>query len=94
MTDIYYVLRKFIQDDFARRDLISLLINSLEVLPLDVGILKQAISSKVLDYEDAVIDECALASGADVIVTNDKHGFDMGKVKPVSPVELVEQLGI
>lgn len=94
MTDIYYVLRKYISSDPARRDLLSILLNGLQILPLDKAILSEALKSPIPDYEDAVIGICASACNAAAIVSNDKEGFDNSQIKAVSPQELAKRLGL
>ena len=94
MTDIYYVLRKYIAKDGLRRELISILLEGLEILPTDKPLLKQALKSDVPDYEDAVIVECAKAVGSDFIITNDKDGFKHSDVAIKTPKEAVAFLGL
>ena len=48
-------------DDF--RQVISLLFELVDVLPVDQGSLEQALYSKVGDYEDAVLESVALRAG-------------------------------
>lgn len=94
MTDIYYVLRKYVPDDSARRNLISILLEGFEILPVDKAVLKKALGSGIRDYEDAVICVCAEISGAGAIISNDKAGFENGNVKAILPKEAAKQIGI
>ena len=75
MTDIYYILRKYVSDDKERREILSILMNGLEIVPVDKELLEVALMSPVPDYEDAIIVECAKRSNSSMIVTNDKTGF-------------------
>ena len=75
MTDIYYILRKYVSDDKNRREILSILMKGLEIVPVDKELLEAALISPVPDYEDAVIVECAKRSNSSIIVTNDKTGF-------------------
>lgn len=75
MTDIYYILRKYVSDDKNRREILSILMKGLEIVPVDKELLEAALISPVPDYEDAVIVECAKRSNSSMIVTNDKTGF-------------------
>lgn len=94
ITDIYYVLRKYVPSDSARRDLLSILLEGFEVIPVNKDILKKALESDVSDYEDALIDACAEISGATAIVSNDKKGFINGKIKAVSPEEALATISL
>lgn len=50
---------------------------AIEILPMDAQQFQQAMSfGPVRDFEDMMQYQCALASGCDVIITNDKKGFE------------------
>ena len=94
MTDIYYVLRKHISDDKARRDLISILLQGFQIVSADKVILSLSLLSRVADYEDAVIAESAKQCGADCIITNDVRGFRNSGIDAKTPQEVASFLGI
>lgn len=94
MTDIYYVLRKYVADDRIRRDLIETLLQSFEILSIDKDLLVRSLASEVPDYEDAVIAESARRVGASFIVTSDEKGFAGCGVSVKTPAEAASSLGI
>ena len=94
MTDVYYVLRRYIPEHSVRRDIISLLIEGFAILPVDKDVLQKALESVVPDYEDAVICACAEIASVDAIISNDKEVYKNGQIKAISPGEAVKQLGL
>ena len=94
MTDVYYVLRRYIPEHSVRRDIISLLIEGFAILPVDKDVLQKALESVVPDYEDAVICACAEIASVDAIISNDKEIYKNGQIKAISPGEAVKQLGL
>lgn len=94
LTDIYYVLRKYIKEDETRRDLLSILIQGLEIVPVDRQLLTCALGSNVPDYEDALIAECAKVASVDFIVTNDTKGFKDAGITTILPNEAIKRIGV
>ena len=94
LTDIYYVLRKYMPDDKKRRELISILLQGFEIIPADKSLLSAALSSGVLDYEDAIIAISAKKAGAAFIITNDTKGFLQSDVEVKTPKEAIALLRI
>ena len=92
ITDIYYILRKYINDDRVRRDLLSILLNGLLVVCTDKGLLVNSLESNITDYEDAVIVDSAAFADASYIVTKDIKGFSKSPIPPITPAALSEEL--
>jgi predicted nucleic acid-binding protein len=79
-------------DDF--RQVISLLFELVDVLPVDQESLEKALYSKVTDYEDAVLESVALRAGLEFIVTRNIKDFKKSRVEAVNPslfLELIEK---
>lgn len=53
--------------------------------PADQAVIRAACASAVEDFEDAVVDETALAAKCDYIVTRDTRHFASSRVKAVTP---------
>ena len=68
-----YIYRKRNQEE--RYNLIRKARRIATVLPCDTDQLDSALNIPVKDYEDMLQYQCALASGCDVIVTNNKRDF-------------------
>ena len=56
----------------------------IEVLPMDATQFQQSMSfGPVRDFEDMMQYQCALAGGCDVIITNDRKGFEEHSTLPI-----------
>ena len=73
ITDIYYVARKMMGDQDARRA-ISRILDLFDVAPVDGEACATALNLPMNDYEDAVLAACASREEADYIATSDR-GF-------------------
>ena len=87
ITDIYYVLRKYFDED-KRRALIKTLCKVFNILPLLSGSISYCLNSNIKDYEDAIIDETAKINAIDYLVTNNEKDFENAKAAIIRPKEL------
>lgn len=92
LTDIFYVLRKFIgttQAKLAIRQLVDLFL----IISVDDTDCVNALSLPIDDFEDALMAVCAKKAGVDYIVTrDDKFLSYKSPVKTISPKGLLETL--
>ncbi len=93
ITDIYYVLRKYMSDE-ERRRAIRILLDAFRILPLLGSDLSYCLKAEIADYEDAILDEVAKVNCVRTIVTNNKIDFCKSKNVIVSPKELCQLLSI
>lgn len=91
ITDIYYVLRKYFNEE-ARREIISKLLTIFNVVDLTKDELYGALAIQNSDYEDCVLASCAITEKMDYILTKDKKGFNGAQVKTISPQNLLKIL--
>lgn len=63
ITNIFYILRRQVGSDVARR-LLSTLLQCIQVASISDEVIRAALQSSVTDFEDAVTSEAALAYGA------------------------------
>lgn len=75
LTDIHYVLMKYIQGENERLQIIGKLMNLFHIIPLTKNNLNYGLLSETGDFEDAVLVSSALYSHMDCIITNDKKHF-------------------
>lgn len=80
ITDIYYVARKMMGDQDARRAIANILA-VFDIAQVDGEACATALNLPMSDYEDAVLAACASREEADYIATN-----DTGFLKAESPV--------
>ncbi|MBQ3787899.1 MAG: PIN domain-containing protein [Bacteroidales bacterium] len=72
-ANIAYLLRKESQE--RRYEILSLLADTVPMLPLTPDDMAKAIAQPVRDFEDMLQYQCAKAAGCDVIVTNNGRDF-------------------
>lgn len=89
LTDIYYILRRYVSSESEKRRILHVLMEQFEILPCLKTICEYGLTSSIDDYEDAIIEETAKVFGADCIVTNNAADFQNSRVDIISPKELV-----
>ena len=60
-------------------------------LPADIDILNRAYTLGFSDFEDAMQYATAETIKADVIITRDRHGFDLAKIPVLTPDEYLDR---
>lgn len=86
----YFVARQYNQQDALKG--ITSLLKMFDIAPVNKSILDQATQSKIADFEDAVLHESALLTGADAIVTRNSKDFKHASLVIYQPHELVALL--
>lgn len=71
---------------------INWLLNTFTVIPIDNTLLKNALKSRITDYEDAVIEQAALICGATTIITRNVKDFKASIVHAFKPEEYISGL--
>ena len=94
VTDIYYSLRRYVQDEDRRRGFIDILMHRFRIEFTDRSYLVEALRLGTEDYEDAVLAASAKGAGADFIVTNNSKDFRFCGIETKSPAEALEALGL
>lgn len=90
ITDIYYVLRKYVNDTNIRKRFISLLLRGLTILPDTKEDYLNALNINGNDFEDDLLIYLAEKNDIDVIVTNNTKDFSSSKVKIMNPSDLMK----
>lgn len=89
-ADIFYILRKDYSEEVRRRSLTDLF-KVFTVVSLDSVKIKAALKNTAFkDFEDCLQAECAAACRADFVVTRNVEDFAGGKVKAITPEELIK----
>jgi predicted nucleic acid-binding protein len=91
VTTIHYLASKAV-GAAAAADHLRNLLAVFDVARVDRDVLRNALNGRFADFEDAVVYEAALASGAAAIVTRDAKGFAASGVPVFSPVEFLAAL--
>lgn len=92
VTTIHYLASKAVGAGLAADHLRNLLA-VFDVACVDRNVLRNALDGRFADFEDAVVHEAALRSGAAAIVTRDAKGFASSEVPVFSPAEFLAALG-
>lgn len=87
--NIYYFGRKEKGRDYTLQELEKLL-RIVRICPVNSIVLQKAINSPILDYEDAVQHECAVAENLDAIVTRNIKDYTNSSIKVYLPSEFLQ----
>ncbi|MBW4648260.1 MAG: PIN domain-containing protein [Kastovskya adunca ATA6-11-RM4] len=91
VTNIFYILRRQVGSETARK-LLSRLLQHLQVASVTDEVIRAALQSSMTDFEDAVTSEAANVAGLEVIVTRNTSDFATSSVSAVLPEEFVVTL--
>lgn len=91
-TDLYYLLRKHLQDREKTKQALLGLLSVLDVLDVTRVDCEKAFDLSMTDYEDALLASCAKRHKIDQIVTRNEKHFDGSPVKTVTPEEFLKSL--
>ncbi|MCQ2742303.1 MAG: PIN domain-containing protein [Bacilli bacterium] len=90
ITDIYYVLRRYIPAESTRQELIKTLIEIFTILPLGANDLLKSLSGTLNDYEDSVLDSICKTYCMDYLVTSNIGDFCKSSNVVIKPSDLLE----
>ena len=88
VTNIFYILRRQVGSE-AARELLSRLLQHLQVANVTDEVIRAALQSSMTDFEDAVTSEAANAAGVEVIVTRNTLDFVASVIPAVLPEEFL-----
>ncbi|HHP7230915.1 MAG TPA: PIN domain-containing protein [Xenococcaceae cyanobacterium] len=91
VTNIFYILRRQLGNK-AARELISRLLQRLQVASVTDEVIRRALQSSIADFEDAVTSETAKAESLELIVTRNKSDFVASSVPAMLPEEFLATL--
>jgi predicted nucleic acid-binding protein len=93
ITTIHYLCTKAVGRRKAKEH-IGHLLSLVEVAPVTRVVLVDALASKLVDYEDAVLHEAGRHIGVDGIVTRDPKGFSNGTLPVFLPEEFLSGIQV
>ena len=91
VTTIHYILDRSLGKKKSI-ETIKILLKLFEVASVTRTVLEDALEVNDRDYEDSVLYKSAYHSGASIIVTRDRKGFDKSDVPVMNPQELLALL--
>lgn len=89
ITDIYYLTHRQTHSDKSTRNILTKLCALFGLLDTTALDIRKAISAEVSDFEDAVMIETAVRSGADCIVTRNAKDYTKSPIPVYSPAEFL-----
>ena len=92
ITDIYYLTHRQTHSDKATRDVLTKLCALFVLLDTTALDIRKAISAEISDFEDAVMVETAVRSGADCIVTRNTKDYAKAQIAVWTPEEFIQQI--
>ena len=92
ITDIYYLTHRQTHSDKATRDVLTKLCALFVLLDTTALDIHKAISAEISDFEDAVMVETAVRSGADCIVTRNTKDYAKAQIAVCTPEEFIQQI--
>lgn len=88
-TDIYYLLRKHLQNTKSAKETMSKLFSIFAILDVTAVHCINALSSAIADFEDAVLEQTASETHMDYIVTRNIKDFQYSSVRALLPEDLI-----
>lgn len=93
LLNVAYIARKQFDVQRMRVALLGLM-NLLDIANVDETTLRAALTSSIIDFEDAVQHECALAAGAEAIITRDLNDFQGALIPVFTPADFITNIVI
>ena len=91
LKDVYYVMSRSDSEAAARR-VVTALMASMRILPVDAGCCRRALSLGEPDFEDAIVRAAAELAKVDCIVTGDRNAFKGSLIPSLSPGDALSHL--
>lgn len=89
VTDIYYILRKYVQSETVKRQIIRDILDTFTVLPFLSSDAYISLNSELPDYEDAVLEELVKLHCVPFIVTHNVEHFKNSKTFVFTPKKFI-----
>ena len=89
-TDIYYLIRKHLQNAQTAKQVMSKLYSLMNILEVKGTDCIEALASKIKDHEDAVVERVSSRKEMDYIVTRNIKDYQNGSVKVILPDDFIE----
>jgi predicted nucleic acid-binding protein len=89
ITDIYYILQRASKDPVKSKDAIVQLLSLVGIADVLASDVMTTLSSKVTDFEDALVGAIAKRIKADYIVTRNTKDFDHSPIPAIDPKDFL-----
>lgn len=92
VTDIYYLMHRFLHDNEKSRKALETLFKLVQVLDTTELDCRKALVSPVSDYEDALMAETAVRNHMDCIVTRNTKDYSKAAVPVLTPTQFLKRI--
>lgn len=92
IADIYYITHRHLHSDERTRILLKKLLMSFGILDTSALDCRNALTSPVSDFEDALLVETAYRTGVDYIVTRNIRDFSRSVIQAVTPSDFMKMI--
>lgn len=92
VTDLFYIIKKAVGNDKAK-EAIANLKEFFSIAAVESSDIDDALSSKIFDFEDALVSAISKKHNADYIITRNKKDFKSSTVPALTPKEFLKLLG-
>lgn len=92
VADIYYIMHRSLHSDEETRKLLKKLFMSFGILDTTALDCRNALTSPVSDFEDAILAETAYRNGVDYIVTRNTKDFTRSVIPVITPTEFMQKI--
>ncbi len=91
ITDIYYVLNKYIKDKHKVYSIVEVLLKLVGIVDVTALDVKEAFHSSFNDFEDELLCVCAKRAKVDYIITRNNKDFTKSSVQAITPEEFLNE---
>jgi len=91
VTDVYYILKKYIHDSVVLREKIFMLSNYVKICKATAEDITAAVILFIPDFEDAVVAAIARREKADFIISRDEADFENSPVPAMNPTQFIKK---
>ncbi len=92
VADIYYILHRFLHNDSKTKDILKILFRSFNILDTTAYDCRNALSSNITDFEDAILVETSIRNNIDFIVTRNLKDYKNSEVPACLPSEFLARI--
>ena len=92
VADIYYIMHRSVHSDVETRNLLKKLFMSFGILDTTALDCRNALTSPVSDFEDAILAETAYRNGVEYIVTRNTKDFTRSVIPVITPSEFLQKI--
>jgi len=91
VTDIYYILGRYIKDAVLLKQLVMKLLTAVEITDVLGRDVTKAFVLHVSDFEDALVAQCASRAKCAYIITRNGKDFENSPVPAISPEDFLDR---